>query len=1218
MIPGGVQMIRIRYFFCFLLSCYLSASVAQESIPFIQKLNVGNGLSHNLVTKVLKDQKGFMWFPTQYGLNRFDGRAFIQYFHNPADTTSIDSNFVYDIEKDETGHLWLALSNGAVDRFDPVTEIFHHFTAGKTVRDISIDPQGGIWAGTADGLAYKKPNESAFQAIPNPGLPSGSEFNIYNCLLDRRQRLWVISRQGLYRYAPIHAGDKHVWELVLPVQPAGFDPLYNWFQEDNQGKIWLGGNQGLFFFDEKTNYLKPYLDQHGKPAFKNGLSYLGIDSRTKELVVTTGSEWQMLKSDQTNNGHPLKLKTADNGSLSNFNHVFIDDQGLLWVATSNEGVFYIDPRAGQFHWFDPSQEEPSADRFPRYSMIVEDERGVRWFASENGVEVIFPNGGNIYPHLDRQVLKNIIDPVSVTTAPDGVIWVGTPVTIVRIDALSGKLTAFDNLFSRSHLGEDAYFSTADLVDQHGNFWSGFWGGGLVRFPKEEQQDYEIYPCGKTAPVVNECYIQSLMESQDGTIWIGTVSNGAIAYDPVNKTTVQYNAENTRPNGLANNYIRALMEDQKGQIWMGTYGGGVSVLDRKTGVFKNYNRLNYLTEDLIESIVEDRWGIVWIATTSSMTRFDPVKETFHHFTYENGLPKAKYNRLSPPGPVSGEMVLSTDQGYVIFQPGSISIDTVPPNTAIVKMNRYRRDMENGGPIEEKGMPHREHVELSYQDYLVTFEFAVISFFQSNNAIVEYKLEGFNEDWIQLGAGRQASFTSLPAGDYTLLVRGTNADGVKDPTPARLSIGVSPPWWDSWWAYGLYLLLAVGAAAFFRRRELRRLRLQNQLEKEQLEAAKLRELDQAKTWFFTNISHEFRTPLTVILGMAEEIREPDSVKRLIRQNGQNLLRLVNQILDLGKLDAGKLELHLQRGDLIIYLRYILESFRSLARHKKVELVFAPALDQLEMDFDEEKMQHIVSNLLSNALKFTPGDGKVSLLVEEVDDPNGSKQVVITVKDTGIGISAENLSRIFDRYFQGHTSLAKGEPGSGIGLTLVKELVELMGGAIQVESEEGKGTGFKIFLPITRQAKETAPLISKRSMSFESLPFPPIHPPSTSKRPPSEELPNLLIIEDNPDVITYMATVLEGRYNIDVAENGTVGIGKALGSIPDIIISDVMMPYHDGFAVTKTLKNDERTSHIPIVLLTARADAESRLEGLERGPMPTLPNLLKKKSSSCGWKN
>ena len=392
----------------------------------------------------------------------------------------------------------------------------------------------------------------------------------------------------------------------------------------------------------------------------------------------------------------------------------------------------------------------------------------------------------------------------------------------------------------------------------------------------------------------------------------------------------------------------------------------------------------------------------------------------------------------------------------------------------------------------------------------------------------------------------------------------------------------------------------------------------MEKEQLAAVQLRELDQTKTRFFSNISHEFRTPLTVILGMTDEITGTATAKQLIQQSGQNLLRLVNQLLDFSKIDSGKLELKPQLGDLVPYLQYLLENFQSMATHKNVQLSFEPGMEKVKMGFDKEKMQHIISNLLSNAIKFTPRDGKVKLEIGELEI--GESQILISVSDTGIGIPADQLPRIFERYFQVNDPMSQGEPGSGIGLAFTKELVELMRGRIEVKSEAGKGSVFTVILPyhpvveVTSLREDLAGeqegVISfnpTREMTPSPTPSSPLRKDVTSL---SNELPSLLLIEDTPEVVTYIKTILQNKYEITVAENGQIGIEKAVELIPDIIISDIMMPIKDGFAVTRFLKNDERTSHIPIILLTAKADAGSRLAGLERGADAYLAKPFDKK--------
>ena len=487
----------------------------------------------------------------------------------------------------------------------------------------------------------------------------------------------------------------------------------------------------------------------------------------------------------------------------------------------------------------------------------------------------------------------------------------------------------------------------------------------------------------------------------------------------------------------------------------------------------------------------------------------------------------------------------------------------------------------------------------------------------------------KNWIELGKSRELTITNLDPGEYTLRVKGSDDNGLWNQEGASLHILITPPWWETNLAYLAYILIFLGLAYtvfnFFRKR----LMLQNQLKLEKAEAERVKELDAFKSKFYTNITHEFRTPLTVILGMAQQIKEKPKKYlkeglQLIERNGKNLLTQINQILDLSKLETKSFQFNYVQNDIVTFLRYTTEAFQSYANGQNLSLRFFSPIEELKMAYDPDYLQKIMQNLISNALKHTPSDGEIKVYLNQSND-----HIEIKVKDTGVGISEKDLPHIFDRFYQVESSESSG--GTGIGLAYVKELVRIMNGEISAESAVGKGTSFLVQLPImsnetVKNVKDFENLshltTSKSPVLGGNLELPPKLNPQkngkhekeklgdNSKLSPNREaknsslithhssLPKLLLIEDNPDVVTYLKTCLDDQYQIDIAYNGRIGIEKALETIPDIIISDVMMPEIGGYEVCDTLKNDERTSHIPIIMLTAKADLDSKIAGLKRG--------------------
>ena len=548
-----------------------------------------------------------------------------------------------------------------------------------------------------------------------------------------------------------------------------------------------------------------------------------------------------------------------------------------------------------------------------------------------------------------------------------------------------------------------------------------------------------------------------------------------------------------------------------------------------------------------------------------------------------------------------MVFGSNKGFTIFHPDSIKDNTLKPTVYITSISLDNKELPVAGSAEDtfpQKSPLKQHIlftdkiTLTHLQNNLLFGFTALNYETPEKNQYKYKLEGYDKDWISAPASaRVAKYTNLSHGHYTFRVIASNNDGVWNEQGDTLEIVILPPWWRTWWAYLFYIALIGGSSFFFYRFQLNR-RL------EQAEASRLKEMDAVKTKLYTNITHEFRTPLTVILGMAEQVMDnpkefvQEGLKMIIR-NGQNLLNLVNQMLDLSKLESGHLSLHYQQGDVVNFLKYIVESLHSLAESKGLQIHFISDLEQLTMDYDETRLQQVASNLLSNAVKFTPKGGNIYVSLSIQSDTFSFK-----VKDTGKGITEADLPYIFDRFYQVDDTATRHGEGTGIGLSLTRELVKLMNGTISVKSQMNKGTEFEVVLPIH--------LVADKKAKNEQLPIlPPIIDTSIADDTPlsinqefSTEKPLVLIADDNADVRAYISSCLSADYNLLIAKDGQECEDMAFEHTPDLIISDVMMPFKDGFEVCKTLKTDERTSHIPIIMLTAKADMDSKLQGLEHG--------------------
>ncbi len=707
-------------------------------------------------------------------------------------------------------------------------------------------------------------------------------------------------------------------------------------------------------------------------------------------------------------------------------------------------------------------------------------------------------------------------------------------------------------------------------------------------------------------------VVEVVQDREGRIWAGTYGGGLNLYDPAADSFLAFMpGEDTA--SIAGDAVWAIFQDEQDRLWIGTQSGlNQLITENSNGAisyrFEKYTENDGLVNNTVYGIIQDTLGRLWISTSDGLSCFDPDAKTFLNLGREDGL---QFNTFNPyaqfKDPRTGELFLGGTNGYVRFQPTHFRADTIAPPVRISSITRYNKRENESNAIVDYFAAGKTALRFSYLDDIIIFNLALLNFKDNVKNQYMYRLEGLQSSWVPLGTDRKITFTNLNAGEYILHIKGANHHGVWTKQETRIALTVVPPWWWTNLAKVIYLLFGAGAIIGIYRYQLKK----NLLEQE---ARQLKELDELKSRFFTNISHEFRTPLTVISGMATQVRKDpnqwlDKGMELIQRNSNQLLSLINQILDLRKLESGALKVHLVQGNIIPYLHYLADSFVPMAQTKGIRIHFLSTTPELEMDYDPEKMLRILSNLLSNAIKYTPGPGDIYIQVDR-QAVVGQDQLSIRVKDSGQGIHPEALPFIFDRFYQVEDLASQKRQGSGVGLALVKELVKLLNGAIQATSEPGVGTTFLLSLPISREApvqdgvvygiapplSETVPFDAAPSLEG-SLKAGAVSLPAGEAENPSEQ-PALLIVEDNPDVRLYLSACLAPHYQLLTAGNGQEGIDRAIETVPDLIVSDVMMPVKDGFDLCDVLKNDERTSHIPIVLLTARADFESRIKGLRKG--------------------
>ncbi|PHN02286.1 hybrid sensor histidine kinase/response regulator transcription factor [Flavilitoribacter nigricans] len=1240
-----------------LFSSVWSSGQKNEAYPF-EQIKFSEREVFSYVRSMSQDHHGFLWIGTNYGLFRFDGYNYREFKNDPDDPESLIDNFVETTLTDHRGRLWIGTESG-LDLLDRKTGKFIHFRhdpadpgslSHNRVTSLEEDQAGNIWVGTRNGLNLLDKDGTGFlhfyagQSGPN-GI-SGSHIRALE--VDHAGNIWVGTyRSGLNRLEPIpevgqltdHRALRFTHFTHEPVDdPYIVHRLVNKLFVDRQGRLWISYSGGLFLFDREKETLRRVPVQPDAPFQTGGIWSFSDDREGNLWVGTHGSGLYWIPAAQMARGEIVLEKFApgldffvrqsdafQTYPFSRIWTIFEDRSGNLWMG-GLQGLMrkqYYEPGFRQFR--DPQY---SGVRFDDHG-IAEDQDSQLLFSNKLKHELLTldPRTGHIRPipvDPNHPPSEGIVFVSEIFVDRHNNLWLGTNDRgVYFITRKTGEIQRFATAL-RSPKPQS---TTTGLIpqiceDSRGHIWIATWRDGLVRYQPETEAFNHFLPDPTDPHSIPANRVNTVYEDRRGEIWVGTYL-GLSRFRRDEEQFENYFPDPARPGSLSHKRVTALFEDSRGNFWVGTEGG-LNLMDREQKKFRNFLEKDGLVSDMINDMLEDSAGRVWLTTKLGISTFipeqltapafpgtDTSRERFRNYTHLDGLKSQSYVKglLSS---ATGRIYLAGESGLEYFHPDSLRRDTMPPRVVITNFIRSRLDA--GTPRTDCFIADRSALELSYRDSILSFEVAALHFQKTTKSRYKYQLQGFSDQWFSLGQNRTITFTDLDPGAYTLRVMGTNGDGVWSLQPAELSINILPPWWATSWAYGLYTLLLLVSVRAIWRYERRRHEMQS-------EARRLQELDTYKTRLYTNITHEFRTPLTIILGMVRQIR--DDPRRwyheglaMIGRNGQQLLHLVNQMLDLSKLDKGRLELQLRRGDIVTYLQYLVQSFESYAAGRQVRLHFLRDMEQLEMDFDPDQLLKVISNLLSNAIKHTPAGGDIYLQLRMPQE----KVLEISVRDTGEGIARADQPFVFDRFFrvsaEGSTPSDVHSPGAGIGLALTKELVELMGGSIRVQSCPGTGAEFRVELPVQRLpdsiGKSFTPDIGifgkapwSLGKSFEvNEEIPPVNSPEENGaiRPwttgESPEKETILVIEDNRDVRTYLAACLEGDYQLELARNGQEGMELAFELVPDIIISDVMMPQKNGYEVCESLKRDVRTSHIPVILLTAKADREARLEGLESG--------------------
>jgi signal transduction histidine kinase/DNA-binding response OmpR family regulator/ligand-binding sensor domain-containing protein len=1188
------MIVRILFLLQFTASCCL----AQQG-PW-QPVTISDGLSQGMVYDLLEDREGVLWFATKDGLNRFDGYNFKVFTHDPYKENSISGNTCTVLFKDSQGRIWIGTEKDGLNLFDPETQRFYHAAisdkdqvdAGNYgILFIKEDLKGNIWImSDKPGKIFRIesfsgfPAEVDFSSLVKTASSSFTKKDAVRFNFDQHAIGFTVS-EDFYQFSNRHP---------TPAQISYSTSFYK-VLEDKKRRFWAVGQDSIVCW--KQDRIKVIRFPKGGESVANQFSDGTI------AVCNQINTW-LFKPDELLGQDSLTTKNAYMAmppQMNTVNHIFRDRSGNIWASTKGYGLLKFNPRVKQFQSYVESL-SPAA--------LFQDYKGdVYVHANYNPAYQIFKldKVSNAIQSLPAGIGEKNISHDAIYQDRQHNFWL----TIYVSNNLPGrflvKLTEDWKVIKRYPLpiSDDKNFSMKIHEDEKGIIWIGGPNGTFFRFdPLTEKFTTHSY---RSLLPVSGSKVENFCLYQDGKIlWIGT-QKGLIRADNFQTKPVFSIYKNSRIDrqSLSNDFVSGAINDPlqpERFLWVSTKGGGLERLDKMNGKFEHFTEARGLPNKVVYGILSGDDGNLWMSTNRGLSSLNPKTLIFTNFNKSDGLQDDEFNTNSYFKAASGELLFGGVKGVNIFRPSAMTTNALQPLTKLIGLKINNADIEAG---DETGLLSRvigcvTSLDLSYDQNQISLEFAVMDFTNPVKNRFRYKLEGIDADWVEAGTSHFASYAQLPHGNYIFKVMGTT-NGEVWSKPVELKIRIHPPFYKTWWAYFIYLTALVYLWYRWNQSQLNRVRLQEQILYKDKEAARLAELDTIKTNFFANISHEFRTPLTLLTGPLTMFQKKYPAEDLIPTMQRNLFRLqtlINQLLDLSKLEAGKMEPKIQYADLSGFLKSLLASFESLAQSKQIIFERTQSHSLQMAYFDHDKVEKIVINLLSNAFKFTPENGRIAVRVV-YPDPLASI-VRITVADNGIGIDEARLPRIFDRFYQVDNSRHRDYEGTGIGLALVRELVNAMHGTIDVESAPGQGSTFTVSLPC--DLATWGDYISKENTHGESInPMAAVSLPETQTTQvvsENAELPVLLIVEDNVDLRKFVGNIFEGIYRIEEAQDGEQGLEKALSQIPDIVICDLMMPRMDGFEFCKALKTDMRTDHIPVIMLTAKATLEDRLEGLELG--------------------
>jgi signal transduction histidine kinase/ligand-binding sensor domain-containing protein/DNA-binding response OmpR family regulator len=1129
----------------------------------ISRYTILDGLPARNATTVIKSRSGFVWIGTENGLCKFDGYTFKAFTNRKGDSTSISNNYVNALAEDAKGRIWVGTMDG-LNVFDPNTEKFTRFyhkehdagsISNNKIWSLLADHHGRVWIGTDNGFNQFIETAHAFRNyLPDARNPFSMKGKSVNAIIEDGNNLWLANwGEGLNKY---DISSNRFYNYKQPFLPSEKNPNDLWAAaKSDDGKIWVG-------------------------CYWKGLYQLVGDSESFWWFNTSPKTWEKVGVDNDPHGH-----------------AYVDEIGLVWISGKN-GLSKIDHRQNKFENY------PFGEKFRSIgSMLIKD--SAIWLGTDKGVvKFDFKNKSvkNFRHSADPGSLGN--DQVrKVYSDPSGKLWVLTEYGFDEFDSATGK---FKHHYHHSNLGrlfnEDVF---RDILEIAPGVYGLATDAGFKIFDSKTGTFTHYYNNDNDKSGLSNNHLSGLLKDRDNKIWIGTVGGGLNRFDPKTRKFKVYLSGDKEKGGISDNAINSLFLDSKGNLWVCT-PQGLDRYDRSKDSFIAYSQEDGLSGNVFNFATEDNLGNIWVTTEKGVSCFNPQTGKIDNFDEADGV----FGNSAISRDKAGNIYLAGETGFGFLNPSKLVRNLTIPPVYFTDFQVFNKSVLPSvkGPLKEN-LDIAKEITLKYNQSVFSIGFVALNYTLPGKNQYAYMLEGFDKKWNYVGTQRKATYTNLDPGTYTFRVKASNNDGIWNNTGKSITIVITPPWYKTWLAYCLYVLAGISLIAAYIKYREHEASMKYEIQLANLRGEQEKELHERKLSFFTNVSHEFRTPLTLIINPLKEALYKEgevdaSGLSIVYRNAKRLLSLVDQLLLFRKAEAGAEKLKVERLNIIDLCKEVFLCFSHQAKLKDIHFNFASNVDHIELFVDREKIEIVLFNLISNAMKFTPQGGEISLnITEEHSD------VVIEVKDTGCGIDEKAGDKLYNRFYQESNSGKQAKGGFGIGLFLVKSFVEYHRGTIDYQSNPGTGTTFSVRL-LKGQSHFAGEEMAEKQAIDSTLLKELIEDETMANTFAEEanellaesdlnaELQSILIIDDNKDFREYLKQLFKIDYRVYDAADGPTGLKMIKQVLPEIIVSDVMMEGMTGIELCAAVREDVEISHIPFILLTSTSSSEIKLKGLEGG--------------------